>query len=401
MSQDETPKIGEELLPVVSSSLQVVPNPPKGLTPEADAQLRQQTEQLAVLVRESLEDRAFLTRIDGLGRAEQQEGSQRIELIEGRISSMVSRKKPEGEIDVPNAVLKMRSAMDELNPSRAKQSLAGRVLEKIPFIGPQILEWWWASGLREMAVKRETVRSQIKAIKESLDSNRTRLLGDNVQLDQLFEMVRGGTMANLQRQAYIGELLLEKLAEILQTIPQTETGQRDRMQRAIERVTVRVMHLRETEHAIQQGLATIDITVDGNHKLAESLERTGTLTTAYLTVAMALYQALQHQQQAIQAVIRAKQGTGEVMVRTSEMAKAGAQAVSDIYYRTVVAMEQIETAQQNLLGALQQLEDASRDGVVSARSSINKLRGMTEELREKQEKLRASRQIPETVAPRS
>lgn len=370
----------------------LVPKAPNTLTDEGNSEVQKQVSELANTIEKSLSNRSFMLSIDDLGRPDQQIAAQRIELIETRINTVISRKSE--DLSVPNALVEMRQALDDFNPNRSTHSITARIVENIPIIGEPLMDWWWSSGLRQAATKRETIRQQILAVKESLEQNRQRQLADNAQLASLYDFLHKGVMFELQRSAYALELLAGKI-ETMMSAEDPESDKRKRLQVALERVMVRAMHLRSTENALQQGLATIDVTIDGNQKLAESLEQTASLTTSYLTVAMALYQALAHQKQALQAVIRARRGTEEVMVKTSEMAREGASAITDVYYNPAVALQAVQQAHNNLMAALTQIEQASQQGLVTAKTSIQSLRRMTEELDAKQEQLHAGQQVPE------
>jgi uncharacterized protein YaaN involved in tellurite resistance len=83
------------------------------------------------------------------------------------------------------------------------------------------------------------------------------------------------------------------------------------------------------------------------------------------------------------------------MLKTSEMAREGAATISDIYYNPAVALQAVQQAHSNLMAALTQIEQASQQGLVTAKTSIQSLRKMTEELAAKQDQLRASQQVPE------
>lgn len=380
------------LLSVAPASQSIIPKPPDGLTSEAQDQIASEVTSLAKTIEGSLNSRNFLMTLENIGRPEQDLASQRIELIETRVNAVA--KKETDQADIPAAVTEMRTAIDKLNPKRTQQSRFGKFLESFPG-GRPFLELWWASGLRQIAMKRETIREQIKGVKEGLLGNKTQLLEDSQQLNQLYDYVMKGAMLQLQRTSYTCELLLGKLQEMFNGMPPDDV-RRGRLQGAMEKITVRVRHMRQIENALQQGLATIDITVDGNGKVAESLEETATLTTAYLTVAMALYQALAHQQQAIQTLVKAREGTADVMLKTSEMARHSAETVSGLYFDPAAELAKVEQAQNNLMSALQTLEDASRNGMTKARQNIEKLRSMTQALRDKQDQLRASRGLSET-----
>lgn len=399
MNESTEPKTPQEepehslLLPVTPASQSIIPKPPDGLTSEAQDHITSEVESLAKTIEKSLDSRNFLMTLDNIGRPEQDLANQRIELIETRINA-VTKKETDQEADVPTAVTEMRTAIDKLNPKRIQQSLFGKFLERVPF-GRPVLEFWWASGLREITMRRETIREQIKGVKEGLLGNKAQLLEDSQQLNRLYDYVTQGAMLQLQRTAYTCELLLGKLQGMFNEMPPDDV-RRNRLQGAMEKIMVRVRHMRQIENALQQGLATIDITVDGDAKIAESLEETATLTTAYLTVAMALYQALAHQQRAIQTLVKAREGTATVMVKTSEMARHSAETVSELYFNPEAELAKVEEAQNNLMSALQTLEDASRNGMTKSRQGAEKLRSMTQALRDKQDQLRASRGLSET-----
>jgi uncharacterized protein YaaN involved in tellurite resistance len=377
-----------------STSQYITPKPPEGLASDVQEQIASEVMALAATIGNSLGSRTFMMTMENMGRSDQDLATQRIELIETRVNAVTKRNV--AQEDIPAAVKEIRFVIDKLNPKRTQQSRVGRILELVPG-GRPVLEFWWSSGLHQIAMRRETIREQIKGVKAGLLGNKAQLVEDNRQLNQLYDYIVKGAMLHLQRTAYTCELLLGKLQEMFDGMA-PDDPHRGRLQGAIEKITVRVRHMRQTENALQQGLATIDITVDGNGKIAESLEETATLTTAYLTVAMALYQALAHQQQAIQTLVKAREGTADVMIKTSEMAKQGAEKVTELYFDPANELAKVEEAQGNLMSALQTLENASRNGVVKARQSIEKLRSMTEALRDKQAQLRASQALSETQA---
>jgi hypothetical protein len=95
-----------------------------------------------------------------------------LELIETRVNTVIDRKTEDPS--VPNALVEMRQALDDLNPNHSAHSITARIVENIPIIGEPLMDWWWSSGLRQTATKRETIRQQILAVKESLEQNRQR-----------------------------------------------------------------------------------------------------------------------------------------------------------------------------------------------------------------------------------
>jgi uncharacterized protein YaaN involved in tellurite resistance len=380
------------LLPVLVSTQTIEPKPPSGFSPEAIQKVTEEVMAIAATASQQLENRAWITSLEGLGRADQDIASQKIEFVETKVNKLGGMAE-KTDVDIPSIVTNMRQAIDKLNPQKARQSWLGRFLESIPG-GKPILALWWASGLRQITMQRETVRQQIKGIRQGLLGNRDQLKQDNGELETVYSFIADTTLANLQRSAFAGELLWEQLQKMQNVLP-PDDPRHARLRRAIEIVVVRIRSMRLIETALQQSLATTDIAIDGNNKLAESLDETANLTTSYLTVAMSLYQALARQKEAIKALVKAREGTADVMVETSRMAQQSATDVSEQYFNPSSQLAKVEEAHHNLMGALQTLEDASRSGLSEARQSIGKLRSMTDELREKQDELRGARTLTE------
>ncbi len=371
----------------------LVPRRPESLSVDSDRQVRMEVETLTATIVESLEDRQFMTTLDNLGRPEQELAAKRIELIETRVSNVTKVEGPGTKI--PEVVEGMRAEIDKLNPKRTDQSGLASFIAVLPG-GNALLDLWWASGIRQTIQRRETIRERIKQIRQGLLGNKQQLTEDSAGLNQLYAHVKDATIAKLQVVTYSCELLLEKLRELYDSLD-PDSPKKARVRRAIEVITFRVRMMRLTENALQQSLATIDITTDGNGKIADALEEVATLSTAYLTVAMALYQALAHQQRSIKALVKAREGTTDVMVKTSEMAVESVRSVSEQYFNPVGEMEKVRQSHQNLMTALQTLEDASKNGVVKARESIGQLQDMTAELRKKQDELRGGHVLSQTT----
>ena len=372
-----------------SSTLQIVPKPPNDLAAEDQQRVRQESEDMLVKIQASLNNRSSVLSLDDLGSDEVVDVGKSVELIETRVNNIVRLENDHESI--PDKILQMRRSVDELNPKRTQQHPVTRLIAALPG-GKTVVDWWWKSGLRQMAMKRETIRSQIKGIRDGLLGNKQQLLEDNQQLAHLYDFVRGGALLRLQQKAFLLELLAGKLQQLYSGLA-PDDPLRDRVRMALEKVIHRAKTLRLNETALTQALATIDITIDGNGKIAESLEEAAVLVPTYLTPLMALYQSMFHQQQGIKTLKNTQEGVGQVIVRTSELTKDSATAVSDAYYDLNGLVAQVEQAQKNLIEAFEEIEYRSRNGMVQAQAEINRLQASSQELRNRQQKLQSGRDL--------
>src|SRR5579872_1659653 len=373
---------GQDLIPATLESL--VPKAPANLAANDEQQIRSEVAITVRLISESMGDRNFVLGLENFKREIQTAAQAKIELIESRVNQVARYESPQG-LDIPQVVAEMRSGIDQLDPKRAERHWFWKIISVIPGTN-SIQDWWWSSGLRQILIQRETVRARIKKIVLGLQGNRQVIQEDSKQLGILHNQIESGSMFELQKAAYNCELVLQDLLEMQNQLG-SDNSNAAQLRRVIETFTVRASNFRRTENALEQALTVVDITIDGNRKISESLEETSVFTSEYLTVAMALYQALAHQQRAIKVLILARRGTADVMQKTGEMAQESVAVVNEQYFNPVEMLNQIEQSQAKLMNALQSLEDASRNGAAAARQGIGKLQQATSELRTKRQEL--------------
>ena len=105
----------------------------------------------------------------------------------------------EGEgAEIPRTLIELRHTMDEINPNVLSQPTGiAKWVGKVPGVG---------TVLKRIAVKYESVQTQIDHIMNGLRHGKDKLLQDNAELEQLYEQV-GQAQRGVQESAYIGELL--------------------------------------------------------------------------------------------------------------------------------------------------------------------------------------------------
>ena len=253
----------------------LVPLAPKGLDSAAESALVERAEELAGKVQAQPGDRQLSRQLGALGAREQQSAAQEINLLKTRVGTLLKEVDGEGG-EIPKALVELRHQMDEINPHVLSQpGKLGRLLGRVPGIG---------KVLKNIAVKYESVQTQIDAIMAGLRAGKDRLLQDNAELEQLYQQVKQAQLG-IQQSAYVGELLWQKLDDAL---IDCDPGERQKLQAMMHRVAMRVQDLRTMEQVNLQFFVSIDMTLQNNDTLAEQVDRTVMVTQNLLTVGLAI-----------------------------------------------------------------------------------------------------------------
>src|SRR5690606_9473050 len=174
-------------------------------------------------------------RLSALGVKDQQKASKEIGLLKTRVGTLLKDLDGDGG-EIPKNLIELRNTMDEINPSVLGQASGiSKLLGRTPGNG---------KILKRIAVKYESVQTQIDHIMNGLRHGKDRLLEDNAELEQLYEQVQEAQQG-VQQAAYMGELLWAKIDEKL--AENTDQGERQKLQAMAHRVAMRVQDLRTME----------------------------------------------------------------------------------------------------------------------------------------------------------
>ena len=363
----------------------LVPIAPKGLDSAAESALAERAAELAGKVTAEPGDRQLSRQLGALGAREQQSAAQEINLLKTRVGTLLNEVDGEGG-EIPKALVELRHQMDEINPHVLSQpGKLGRLLGRTPVIG---------KVLKKIAVKYESVQTQIDAIMAGLRAGKDRLLQDNAELEQLYQQVKQAQLG-IQQSAYVGELLWQKLDDALLDC---DPGERQKLQAMMHRVAMRVQDLRTMEQVNLQFFVSIDMTLQNNDTLGEQVDRTVMVTQNLLTVGLAIQAALAQQKKVAKAV-KSVQETTAAMLEANAAAIGGQTAeIGEMQNNPVLALESVKNAHNTLLEALDKMDEIRQLGTEKARSGIAELNKMSAALEPKVEALEAARDLPEIEA---
>jgi len=365
----------------------LTPVKPKGLEAEDENRLQETALQLAGEVHNSAGDRQVARRLSALGVREQQKASKEIGLLKMRVGTMLGQLEGEGA-EIPKTLIALRHTMDEINPNVLSQpSGIAKWIGKAPGVG---------KILKRIAVKYESVQTQIDHIMNGLRHGKDKLLQDNAELEQLYEQV-GQAQRGVQESAYIGELLWQKIEDKLPEA--TDPAERQKLQAMMHRVVMRVQDLRTMEQVNLQFFASIDMTIQNNDTLCEQVDRTVMVTQSLLTVGLAIQAALASQKQIATAVKSVQESTAAMLEANAVAIGRQTTEIGEMQNNPVIALESVKKAHNSLIEAMDKMEEIRAVGTEKARAGIAELNKMSAALEPKVEALQAAGDLPPAQLP--
>jgi uncharacterized protein YaaN involved in tellurite resistance len=234
--------------------------------------------------------------------------------------------------------------------------------------------------LKKIAIHYEPALRQIKTIEARLRAGRMMLTKDNVELRLVYEQVEGQQLS-IQKNAYLGELLMAELNKLLKRTD--DPGKAARIRDALHDVSTRVVDLRTMEQAYAQFFVGIDMTRRNNTRLGQAVERTLTVATHVVMVGLAIQAALSRQQQIGQATQRTRAFIGDMLAANAKAIKTHTQQIGEVYNNPVIALEKISQAHDDLLAAMDMAAKIKQQGIESAQENIGKLSLISAQLKHK------------------
>jgi uncharacterized protein YaaN involved in tellurite resistance len=348
-----------------------------------------ETQAIAVIdnVKTSMASPMAAVEVDKIGRNEQRDLADAIDLLATKAVDLQALKGEQGS--VAKSLTDFRQKMDQLNPHLTQQSLLARIVSKLPVIGPMILQSWTNSRLREIATRYQTLRDQVDAVMRSLYANKDVILQDNISLTSLYERVQRAHQGVL-RSIQLGEHVKTKLVAMRDGAT-AQTTERETYDLLVNRVNVRIQDLRTMEQVDLQEAVSMNMTVTNNMDLADSIERTVTVVRPLMVVGLAIQAALANQKRAIEAVKATQDYAGQILVANAEAIQRQTQEIGDLTQNASVALTKVEDAYNKVLSAIDKADEIRRKGSTAAEAASAKLQQMSATLQPKVDKLETGR----------
>ncbi len=183
------------------------------------------------------EELELIDSMTNLGMQAQRRAGGEMELLRGRVGHMITNDSPGNELS--KDLVELRAALNQINPHElSNQGLVRRLLQLVPFTKPL------SPGMRileRIAIRYEPVSKQVSMIETRLRDGRAMLTRDNVEMRKLYEQVEFQQLP-IQRNAYLGELVMAQLEDLLERTE--DTLRAERIRNSLHDVSMRVQDLR-------------------------------------------------------------------------------------------------------------------------------------------------------------
>ena len=319
------------------------------------------------------EELELIDSMTNLGMQAQRRAGGEMELLRGRVGDMITGEGPGNELS--KDLVELRGALNQINPHElSDQGLARRLLQLIPFAkklspGMRILE--------RIAIRYEPVSKQVSMIETRLRDGRAMLARDNIEMRKLYEQVESQQLP-IQKNAYMGELVMAQLEELLERTE--DTLRAERIRNSLHDVSMRVQDLRTMEAVHIQFFVSIDLSRENNTRLGQSVERTLTLAINVVTVGLAIQVALARQRRVLEATQRTREFLGNVILANAAAIKQHTEEIGDVYNNPVIAIDKIAQAHNDLIEAMDTADRLKQEGIDAARENIAELRKLFSDL---------------------
>ena len=317
----------------------------------------------------------LLDNLANVGLAAQRKAAGQVGLLNTTVTSLLDEGGTSKEIE--NGLRDLRLALNAINPHESQHRVRDRLVQALPFGGRQNP---LVRRLNRIALRYEPVSRRVAEIEARLRDGHALLARDNVELRQMYEDVEAQQLA-VQRNAYVGELLMKRLDQLLEQTD--DPAKADRVRGALHAVAMRVDDLRTMEEVHAQYFVGIEMTRQNNNRLGQAVERTLALATNVVTVGLAVQAALVRQQRIVEAVQRTREFLGDLVAANAATIRQHTMEIGDLYRSPVIAIEKVAQAHNDLVEALDAAGRLQQEGIDTARANIARLTELSADLEQR------------------
>ncbi len=314
--------------------------------------------------------------ITAVGTQAQRQASGGLELLRARVGDMIAREGIGSR--VTKDLVDLRLTLDKINPHELSRTGLRRVINALPIVKRLSS----LAGLKKIAIRYETVSTQVRVVEDRLREGRTMLARDNIELRMLYEQVETQQLVIIKN-AYLGELLMQQLEEMMERIGNSPKAARVRD--VLHDVSIRVQDLRTLEEVHLHLFIGIEMTRQNNTRMGQSVDRTLALAINVVMVGLALQSALERQKRVLESDQRTREFIGDMLVANAASVRQHTEEIGDIYNNPIVAIDKLTTAHNDLIEAINMVDRLKIEGIDAARNNIIELNKLSGELRQKLE----------------
>lgn len=339
--------------------------------------------------------------VDRFAEQEQNESIQISNMVRGNLSNFEANDKP-----VFDALSSLKSTVDDINPNNFKLSFFDKIFGKANF-------------MQKYFQKFQDNKELLSSIINKLDEGKQVLLNDNVALEieverskELVKKLQSQLSIALEANEYVESILSNDSKSITTPLLESKNNTQE-IQNATD--SIPTIHAEVIEKELTQekkleiqnqilfplkqkitdfqqqilvhtqGEIAIKTLINNNKELANSVDRTKSVTLNALNVAIIIAQGLDQQERVLKAVKDINTQTSELISQTSNKLKQQGQAIQEGAANAMLDMEKLKTAFDNVLEAMEATKNFKINALPKMQQNIELYNKYIEEMEAKKD----------------
>ncbi|MDB4330137.1 toxic anion resistance protein [bacterium] len=288
--------------------------------------------------------------------------------------------------DLATALIGLRDQVEIVNPN--KHSFEPGFLTS--FVG-KFFPSFLSKPLKNYMTKFRTAESVINEIVNGIAEGQKMLERDNITLqDRVVELRKLDQKLNQAIQ--VGQVMDDDLLKVIET--ETDADKKKFFkQKVLIKLRTRIVDLQTVRAVAQQGIMSMDLTVDTNKLLVQNAERTRTVTVAALKIAVELRKALSNQKKMLEVINAVNSTTNDLIVGNSELLKDNVVAVNKGAMEATLNIDSLKTAFSNIYQAFDEVEKFKEEALPRLKETIGEFNNMSGEAEKKINSMERGKQI--------
>ncbi|MER7209107.1 toxic anion resistance protein [Streptosporangium sp. NPDC000239] len=337
----------------------------EGRADELAAKARRFADELAALDHRAPDFTRKVNDISSMGDGEIRSASQTANrMLKRPVTALASAKGESADAQgrVADRLVALRRTVVDLDPRQAASG-PRKLLGLIPF----------GDRLRDYFARYRSAQQHLDDIIRALKSGQDELLKDNAAIEgekaNLWE-----TMTRLQEYAVMAAELDRELEGRVLVLEASDPEKATAL-RSDALFTVRQRHQDIlTQLAVSvQGYLALDLVRKNNLELSKGVDRATTTTVAALRTAVTVAQALTNQKLVLDQITALNATTGDLILATSEMLRTQAGAIQNQAASTVVDMDVLRRAFDNVYATMDMIDGFRSQAVESMATTVESL----------------------------
>lgn len=292
--------------------------------------------------------------------------------------------------NLAESLVNLRSTVETVNPNKFDFEAGGFTR----FIGkffPKVL----ARPMQNYMTKFRTAESVINEIVKGIAEGQNMLKRDNTTLQQRVVELRKLDQ-KLSQAIDIGQVMDDDLVKIIESESDPER-KKFYEQKVLVKLRTRIVDLQTVRAVAQQGVMSMDLTVETNKQLIQNAERTRTVTVAALKIAVELRKALANQKKMLEVINAVNDTTNDLIVGNSELLKDNAAQITKGAMESTLNIESLRTAFSNIYQAIDETEEYKKQALPRLKETIGEFNNMSGEAEKKIRSMEQSKNLESKV----